>query len=150
MALCAIAGHFVYGQLARRLNTIKGMLLGGSAVILLAMSALAVLEHPPLGLVTALFCVTALFSSYPTLTHAHTRGLVPAHLVGRGVSLTNMGVMLAVAVMQMAFGWIVGAFAQTAGVPPEHAYRAAFALQAVAALLAIAIYAPIRDVRPRG
>ena len=61
-----------------------------------------------------------------------------------------MGVMTAAAFMQLAFGWIVGAFAQAAGAPPEHAYRAAFAAQAAAALLAIAIYAPIRDVKPRG
>jgi len=150
MAACAMAGHFLYGQLARRLNTIKGMFLGGSTVILIAMSTLAVLEHPPLGLITGLFCLIALFASYPTLTHAHTRGLVPMHLVGRGVSVTNMGVMAAVAVMQLAFGWIVGTFALVAGAPPEQAYRAAFAIQAAAALLAIAIYAPIRDVRPRG
>ena len=98
----------------------------------------------------ALFCLIGLSAAYPALTHAHARGLVPAHLVGRGVSLTNMGVMMAVAFMQLAFGWIVGAFAQEAGVPPEHAYRAAFAAQAAVALLAIAIYAPIRDVKPRG
>jgi predicted MFS family arabinose efflux permease len=150
MAACAMLGHFLYGQLARRLNTIKGMFLAGSAVILIAMSTLAVLDHPPLSVITGLFCLIALFASYPTLTHAHTRGLVPAHLVGRGVSVTNMGVMTAVACMQLAFGSIVGAFAQTAGVPPEYAYRAAFAVQAAAALLAIAIYAPIRDVKPRG
>ena len=58
--------------------------------------------------------------------------------------------MTAVALMQLAFGWIVGSFAQTAGVPPERAYRAAFAVQAAVTLIAIAIYAPIRDVRPRG
>jgi sugar phosphate permease len=150
MAACAIAGHFLYGQLARRLNSIKGMVLAGSAAILLATGTLAVLEHPPLSLVMGLFCLIGLSAAYPALTHAHARGLVPAHLVGRGVSVTNMGVMTAVAFMQLAFGWIVGAFAQTAGAPPDHAYRAAFAVQAVAALLAIAIYAPIRDVKPRG
>jgi hypothetical protein len=32
-----------------------------------------------------------------------------------------MGVMTAAAFMQLAFGWIVGAFAQSAGAPPEHA-----------------------------
>ena len=150
MAVCAIIGHILHGQLARRLNTIRGMILAGSAAILFATGTLAALERPPLILVMGLFCLIGLSAAYPALTHAHARGLVPAHLVGRGVSLTNMGVMTAAAFMQLAFGWIVGAFAQTAGVPPEHAYRAAFAVQAAAALLAIAIYAPIRDVRPRG
>ena len=71
---------------------------------------------------------------------------MPAHLVGRGVSVTNMGVMMAVAVTQLVFGWIVGTFVQAAGAPPEVAYRTAFAVQAAATLLAILIYAPIRDV----
>jgi sugar phosphate permease len=150
MAVFAIMGHFLHGQLARRLNTIKGMILAGSVAILLATGTLAVVERPPLALVAALFCLIGLSAAYPALTHAHARGLVPAHLVGRGVSLSNMGVMMAVAFMQLAFGWIVGAFAQEAGVPPERAYRAAFAAQAAVALLAIAVYAPIRDVKPRG
>jgi MFS family permease len=150
MASCAIAGHFLYGQLARRLNTLKRLILAGSATILVATATLALLEHPSLGLVTGLFCLIGLAAAYPALTHAHARGLVPMHLIGRGVSITNMGVMAAAAIMQLAFGWIVGAFAETAGVPPEHAYRTAFAAQAAVALLAIAIYAPIRDVPPRG
>jgi MFS family permease len=150
MASCSIAGHFLYGQLARRLNTVKHLILVGSAVILIATATLALLEHPSLGLVTGLFCLIGLSAAYPALTHAHARGLVPMHLIGRGVSVTNMGVMAAAAVMQLVFGWIVGAFAETAGVPPEHAYRTAFAAQAAVALLAIAIYAPIRDVPPRG
>ena len=51
MAVCAIAGHFLHGQLARRLNTIKGMILAGSAAILFATGTLAALERPPLSLV---------------------------------------------------------------------------------------------------
>ena len=146
MAACAMAGHYLYGQLARRFNTIRGMVLLAGAAILLATATLSALEQPPLGVVTCLFCLISFFASYPTLTHAHARGLVPAHLVGRGVSVTNMGVMMAVAVTQLVFGWIVGTFVQAAGAPPEVAYRTAFAVQAAATLLAILIYAPIRDV----
>ena len=150
MAACAMAGHFLYGQVARRLNTLKGMVLAGSAAVLVATSTLALVEHPSISLAAGLFCLIALFSAYPTITHAHARGLVPHHLVGRGVSVTNMGVMTAIAFMQLAFGWIIGAFAQAKGAPPEHAYRAGFAAQAAVTLLAIAIYVPIRDVKPRG
>jgi MFS family permease len=149
MASCAIAGHFFYGLLARWLNTLKGLILAGSVAILGATATLAAVERPSLDLVTWLFCLIGMSAAYPALTHAHARGLVPLHLIGRGVSVTNMGVMTAAAIMQLAFGWIVGIFAATAGVP-EHGYRAAFATQAAGALLAIAIYAPIRDVRPRG
>lgn len=150
MALCAILGHALHGYFARRLNTLKGMILGAGAVIFAATTTLALVERPPLALVAGLFCLIGLSASYPAIAHTHTRGLVPAHLVGRGVALCNMGIMMAVATMQLVFGWIVGAFAHTAGTPPEHAFRAAFAVQAAVALLAIAIYAPIKDVRPRG
>ncbi len=150
MAVFAIAGHFLHGQLARRLNTIKGMIIAGSLAVLFATGTLAAVERPPLALVAALFCLIGLSAAYPALAHAHTRGLVPGHLVGRGISLCNMGIMTAVALMQLAFGWIVGSFAEDGGVPPERAYRAAFAVQAAVTLIAIAIYAPIRDVRPRG
>jgi MFS family permease len=71
MAACAIAGHFLHGQLARRLNTIRGMILGGSAGVLIATGTLAVLERPSLGLVTGLFCLIGLSAAYPALTHAH-------------------------------------------------------------------------------
>jgi MFS family permease len=150
MAVCATAGHFLYGQLARLLNTIKGVILTGSFAIIAATSLLAFLERPSLLLVTALFCLLGLCGAYPTLGHAHVRALVPAHLIGRGVSLINMGIMLAAAVMQLAFGWIVGAVAEAAGSAPEHAYRVAFAAQAAVTLLAIVIYVPVRDARPRG
>ena len=52
--------------------------------------------------------------------------------------------------MQLVFGWIVGAFVSAAEPPPEHAFRAAFAVQAAVTLLAVVVYAPIPDVKPRG
>jgi sugar phosphate permease len=149
MALCAIAGHSLHGYLARRLNTLKGMILGAGAVIFAATATLALVERPPMTLVAGLFCLIGLAAAYPAVIHTHARGLVPPHLVGRGVALGNMGIMTAVAAMQLVFGWVVGAFAHSAGPPPEHAFRAAFAVQAAAALLAVAVYAPIRDVKPR-
>ena len=150
MALCGMSGHYLYGRLARRLNTLKWPIVVGGLIVLAVTGALACLEHPPLWLVTALFCILGIASAYPTITHAQARGLVPARLMGRGVSVTNMGVMTAVAVMQLAFGAIVGAFPAVEGVPPEYAYRMGFAVQAAMALIGILIYAPIRDVKPRG
>lgn len=150
IALCGMSGHVLYGQIARRLNTLKWPILAGSTLILAVTLALSLAERPPLWLVTVLFGIMAIASAYPTITHAHARGLVPAHLMGRGVSVTNMGVMTAIAMAQLTFGWIVGAVPAVAGIPPEIAYRLGFAAQAVVALTGILIYAPIRDCRPRG
>lgn len=149
MALCAIAGHALHGYLARRLNTLKGMILGASAIIFMATALLALVPRPPVALVIALFCLIGLTAAYPAVAHTQARGLVPPHLVGRGVALSNMGIMMAVSIMQLVFGWIVGTFVSAAEPPPEHAFRAAFAVQAAVTLLAVVIYAPIQDVKPR-
>lgn len=150
MAMCSISGHFLYGLMARRLNTIRGVIVTGCIVITGALSCLAFMTRPPVWLVGTMFCAIALASSYPTLSHAHTRGLVPGHLVGRGVSVTNLGIMVAITIAQMGFGWILGAFVTAGGAPPEIAYRTAFGAQAVVALIALVIYAPVRDTRPSG
>jgi predicted MFS family arabinose efflux permease len=150
MALCAIAGHLLCGRFARRVNSLKLTIITGSIGLVLATGLLALVAAPPLWLVVVLFCTISLFGSYPTVTMAHARGLVPANLMGRGVSVTNMGTMTAIALMQFAFGWIVGLFPAIDGIPPETAYRAAFAAQAAVAIGALAIYAPVPDVRPKG
>lgn len=87
---------------------------------------------------------------YPMLAFAHARSLIPTELVGRGVAVTNMGIMTAIAVSQLLFGWIVGLYPSENDVLPEIAYRAAFATLATLSLIAVLIYAPIKDCKPRG
>lgn len=147
---CSIAGHFLYGHVARYVNSIRIVVLSGMMIVVLATGIIALQKGLPLWVISSLFCLIGFASAYPTLAHAHTRGLVPAQLVGRGVSVTNLGIMTAIAVSQLAFGWIVGAFTATAAPSPEAAYRWAFAAQALMAIVAAVIYAPIRDTRPRG
>jgi len=149
MAVGGIAGHFFYGRIARRMNSLKMPVLLGGIVILLMALALALLSKPPLVLVTAIFVVTCLCAAYPTVTHAHARGLVPARLMGRGVAASNMGIMTAIAVAQFMFGWILSAFPAVAGVLPEAAYRMAFGVQAAVVLIGLIIFLRVPDVRPR-
>ena len=150
MALCGMSGHWLFGQMARRVNSMKVAILTGSVGIVIATASLAALSNPPVWLVTALFCLMGVSGAYPSVAMAQARGLVPPQLLGRGVAVANMGMMSGVATMQFAFGWIVGLFPAAGGFQPEEAYRAAFAVQALVALTALGIYAPIRDVRPRG
>ena len=150
MALAAMVGHTALGLLARSLNSIKHAMLIGMSGVILCMSALALLQKPPVLAVMAILAVMGVCSAFPMLVFAHARGLVAPQLMGRGLSAANMGVMMAIAVMQLAFGWIVAAFTEGSGVPPEIAYRAGFAVQAGVALLALLVYLPIRDVKPAG
>ncbi|MEZ5818222.1 MAG: MFS transporter [Hyphomicrobiaceae bacterium] len=150
MALCSMAGHTALGLVARSMNSVKAAMLVGMSGVLCAMTGLAALDHPPVAVVTALFCLLGLSASFPMIVFAHARGLVAPHLMGRGLSAANMGLMAAIALMQLAFGWIVGTVSGPGSVPTELAYRTGFAVQATAALLALLVYLPIRDVRPNG
>ena len=148
MAVCSMAGHTLLGLLARRINSVKTAMLAGMSGVAVATSALAVLDHPPVLAVALLFCLLGLCASIPMVVFAHARGIVAPHLMGRGLSAANMGLMAAIALMQLVFGWIVGAVSGPGLVPTELAYRAGFAAQAAGAVVAILVYWPIRDVRP--
>ncbi|MEZ5853540.1 MAG: MFS transporter [Hyphomicrobiaceae bacterium] len=150
MALCAISGHTLMGLIAQKTNSVKTALIFGTLGVITAMGTLAALDHPPVVVVTALLAAMGLLASFPMVVFAHARGLVPPQLMGRGLAAANMGVMMAIASMQIVFGAIVGAFTEPGGTPPAIAYRAGFAAQAAVALVALLVYLPIRDVKPRG
>ena len=150
MALCSMAGHTALGLVARRANSVKTAMLTGMTGVTAAMTGLAALDHPPVIAVAALLCLMGLSASFPMIVFAHARGLVAPHLMGRGLSAANMGLMPAIALMQPVFGWIVGTVSGPGAVPTELAYRTGFAVQAAAAALAILVYLPIRDVKPKG
>ena len=150
MAVAGVLGHPLLGTIARLLNSIRSTIVGGAMVACLLLAALAGIKQPPIWLVTAIFVVLGFVTMYPMLAFAHARALVPGEIVGRGVAVTNMGIMMAIAVSQLLFGWIVGLYPAIDGTPPELAYRAGFATIAGVSLSAVFIYAPIRDCRPRG
>lgn len=150
MAFAGVAGHFIYGQAARILNTLKGLILGGTAAIAVIMAALALMPSPGLGTVTALLTLLGLFCSFPTIVLAHGRAMVPDHLMGRGLTTVNTGIMIAVALMQMAVGALIGTVATTAtGQASPDGYRAAFGFIAVMAVVTFLIYLRVRDCKPR-
>ena len=149
MGVSGVFGHVFYGFVARWLNSIKTVILGGKITLLCLTLVMVFVEQPPIWLVTAVFAAIGFFAMYPMMAFAHTRGLVPAELVGRGVAATNMGLMSAIAFSQLVFGWIVGQFTIVDGIAPEIAYRVAFAALAAMSVIAIFVYAPVQDARPR-
>lgn len=150
MAIGGIGGHFFYGRVARRVNSLKLPVLVGGVIVLVMVAGLALLSKPPIALVTAMFVAISICGAYPTIAHAHARGLVPARLMGRGVAASNMGIMAAIAGAQFMFGWILAAFPAVAGMPPEVAYRTAFGAQATMGLAGLLIFLWVPDVKPRG
>ena len=150
MAFAGVAGHFLYGQAARILNTLKGLVLGGAASIAAIMGALALLPAPGVGTVTVLLALLGLACGFPTIVLAHGRAMVPDHLMGRGLTTVNTGIMIAIALMQMAVGGLIGTVATTAaGQASPEGYRAAFGFIAVMAFLTFLIYLRVPDRKPR-
>ncbi len=149
MAVCAISGHTLLGILASRLNSTRTTLIIGMAGVIGATAVLGLVDGLPLPAAVAMLCVIGFFASFPMVVFSHARGLVPAHLMGRGLSAANTGLMLAIASMQLVFGAVVSQLSTPGAIPPEFAYRMGFAAQAMAASLALLVFWPIRDVKPR-
>jgi len=82
-----------------------------------------------------------------TLLLAHCCALVPDHLIGRGLTTVNTGIMITIAAMQMAVDALIGTVAVKAtGQASAEGYRAAFAFIAV---MAAATFATTDDHKPR-
>ena len=136
MALAMILGAFAYGPLDRLLGTRKGVALGGNAIMLGALLALALMPLGLWGAVAAMAAVGFFGASYPLLM-AHGRAFVPARLTGRGVTLINLFSIGGVGLAQVATGRIHAASAEP--------YRAVFLFFAAALALGLAAYAFSRD-----
>ncbi len=149
MAVSGVFGHALLGYIARLLNSIRSTIVGCGMMTCILLAILAGMRAPPIWLVTLVFVGLGFVTMYPMLAFAHARGLVATEIVGRGVAVTNMGIMTAIAMSQLLFGWVVGFYPASSGIPPELAYRAGFATIAGLSLLSVFVYAPIRDCRPR-
>ena len=142
MGLAMVAGSFAYGPMERLLRSRKRLILAGNAVVL---GALLLLWAMPLagGWVTVALLVLFGFagSSFPMVI-AHGRAFLPAHLVGRGVTLLNLFGIGSVGVLQFVTGRL---HASTPTPPAEAPYAAIFLLLAITLAVALAIYATSRD-----
>lgn len=150
MAIAGVAGHFLVGHAARWLNTLKWIVVGSGAAIVLITATLAALPDPSVATVAALLAALGLACSFPTILLAHGRALVPEPLVGRGLTAVNTGIMLSIAAMQLAVGAVLGWSGRLLGSSdPALAYRSAFGFIAVMALLSMAFYLRTEDRPPR-
>jgi len=149
MAGATALGYFTTSSLDRRFDTRKGIVLAGGGINAALLVLLAALPAPPLWLVTTLLGLMGYTSSYFAAVMAHGRGLLPARLLGRGLTVLNMANILGVSVVQFLSGWLIGALTPSGGAAPEHAYRLAFVLFAACLGLSLVIYAArVPDRKP--
>ena len=146
MALAQIAGTLLYGPMDRIFNTRKWVVTGGNSLLLVGCIWLAINPAAPLQSVTIALVAMAIFGSASAVQITHGKSFVPVHMTGRGLTLLNFFSMGGVAIMQLASGVVVDAYA----VPtiPISGFSALFVFYVIYLTIAIAIYQLSKDVKP--
>jgi predicted MFS family arabinose efflux permease len=144
-ALAQILGLMLFGWSDRVLGSHRGPVAIGAFTtagffVLLALAG--PLSRTPLLVWLVGF---GAFAGFTPVVIAHGKSLFPRRLVGRGLTLLNMGSMGGVFVTQTVSGLAIDLFAPANGVYPLDAYRLVFALQAVFLAAATALYLTARD-----
>lgn len=140
MGLAMVAGSFAYGGAERLFGSRKAPVLGGNALVLAALLALAARPGMPLVWGTACLAMAGFFGAAFPLIMAHGRAFVPPHLTGRGVTLVNLfgigGAGLLQVLSRPVHAW---------GADPAAAYRGLFAFFALVVAGGLGAYLFARD-----
>jgi MFS family permease len=149
-----IVGALVWGPTDRIFNSYKIPVMTGHLLTAAALGLAAVVGVlSPLALLLW-FVAIGLFPAAVTVLIAHGKSLFPQQIVGRGMTLMNIGTMGGVFVCQTVTGFIIDLFPIVNGGYALDAYRAVFAFQAVFILLACLAYFlsidPRRNPQPWG
>ena len=144
-AVTQILGLIAWGPLDRMFGNYKVPVLIGAGITCALLTLMAVLGTlPPVALAVWLgvfgFC-----AGYTPAVLAHGKSLFAPHLVGRGITLLNMGTMGGAFLSQAISGVAIDLFPSEAGAYPLAAYRLVFALQAGFVLVSCLAYLRARD-----
>lgn len=146
MAFAMVAGSFLYGPLDTVFKTRKWIAVAGNTIGVFVVASLVVLPPATVAAVTVLFVLIGLSGASYGLLMAHARAFVPAHLIGRGVTLMNFFSIGGVGVMQFLTGAVVTG--STVAGDPAAAYQALFAFYALMLALSVVAYLWARDAKP--
>ena len=142
MGAAMIAGTLCYGPLDRLLGTRKWVVAGGSlgSIVALVWLLVAIDTNPVLSV--ALLAVIGFLGAYFPVIIAHGRAFIPAHLVGRGVTLLNLFVIGGVGLMQFITGRLHTTLADG---DPTAPYTVIFGFLALTMLIGTVLYLFSRD-----
>ncbi|WP_343034062.1 MFS transporter [Aurantimonas aggregata] len=147
MAIALILGTISYGPLDVLFNTRKWVPFVGIALTAISLAGLAAAGGGSPTIAIILMTAVTFFGAGYALIMAHARAMVPAHLVGRGVTLMNFFSIGGAGIIQFLSG---GVFATaTGGTSPDGAYTILFGFYALLLAAGLAAYAFSRDLRTR-
>lgn len=143
-AISHIVGVVVWGHVERYFGAYKPLVLAGALATAAALGLLAALGKPEPRTLAIWLTVFGFLPAFLPVLIAHGRSFLPPHLVGRGMTLFNIGTMGGTFVVQLVSGALIDLFPAQAGVYPLDAYRLVFAAQAAAIVVASAAYLTVR------
>lgn len=139
-AVAQVAAAFVWGPSDRVFRSYKLPVLFGAVSTALTLGVVAVFGKLPVGWLLLWFVLVGAMSAYTPVMIAHGKSLFPQHLVGRGITLLNMGTMGGVFIAQTISGFLIDLFPVSDGAYALDAYRLVFGLQAAVMLAACVVY----------
>ena len=139
-ALAQICGSFFWGPSDRLFGSYKVPTLLACTASFTALALFAALGAMPTPVLIAVFALLGFSTGNVSIVLAHGRSLVPQRLLGRTITLLNIGTMGGGFLVQFISGAVIDLFPAQAGVYPLEAYRLVFGLQAVLVLVAATIY----------
>jgi len=143
-AISHIIGVVVWGHVERYFGTYKPLVLAGALATAAALGLLAAHGKPEPRTLAIWLTVFGCLPAFIPVLIAHGRSFLPPHLIGRGMTLFNIGTMGGTFVVQLVSGALIELFPAQAGVYPLDAYRLVFAAQALAIMVASAAYLTVR------
>jgi MFS family permease len=149
MSLALITFIALVGPLDRVIDSRKRVVAGSAAVFVIIMTYMTFSPGLDFWLAVVLLCLALLGGAANVHILAHGRAFFSDQLVGRALTTVNCVIFVGVGIIQVATGFIVGAFPTSAeGAAPEIAYRAVFGFLAVVVVVALVLYARTQDARP--
>jgi MFS family permease len=150
-AVTQIVGSLLWGPMDRVFGSHKVPVLVGAGLSGAALAVLAVAGTLGPTLLFVWFAAFGFVCAYSPVMVAHGKSLFPPHLVGRGMTVLNVGTIGGVFLAQTLSGVVIELFPAQSGAYPLAAYQAVFGLQAAFMLVACVVYAGAYDpLRPGG
>src|SRR5205085_8196621 len=137
-AISHIIGVVVWGHAQRLFGTYKPLVLAGAIATAAALLLLAAIGRLETRWLVVWMAVFGFLPAYFPVLLAHGRSLLPPHLVGRGITLFNIGTIGGTFVVQLVSGGLIDLFPAQNGTYPLDAYRLVFGAQGLCVLVACA------------
>ncbi|HEY5964891.1 MAG TPA: MFS transporter [Xanthobacteraceae bacterium] len=144
-ALAQVLGSFLWGPADRWFGSCKVPVLISLFLLLGSLVLFAAASPMPYPLLVGAFVLIGFSTGPLALVLTHGRSLAAPHLLGRTITLLNIGAMGGGFLVQFISGAIIGLFPVEAGTYPLEAYRLVFTLQAALVLTGIIIYSGSRN-----